>query len=396
MADIENDLQVLQNEMNGYTDDTDPAFVIRMNITKKMYERIFGSDSTLFDRVLRPLIVANPSLSSREVMSYNAVQDDEEYQKRFRGNDARDVDDQLFPLEYIKLEETYANAMAQAGLPKGFYDSPDDFEDWIGKSVAPSEVQSRVAMAADAYTTVAANDPGTLRALAEQGVDRDYVMAYFLDPDKATPLVTKQSQLQAAKIQGTGYNFGIEMGADQSSQLANQGISVPEARERFRTVAAEKEDLSRLANLYGEGFTDSEQVADAFGMDGAEGFQAKKKKLASQERGKFSGTSGIKQGSLNQKEDNKDMCDEVSTVSDLCPKFLCLCDMVKKGGKDQCPRCFYLQPCCDGGQAREPEILEIPVSNHRRPRASKVLGAQYHLTAPVGFTNALQAPSGAS
>jgi hypothetical protein len=302
MADIENDLQVLQNEMNGYTDDTDPAFVIRMNITKKMYERIFGSDSTLFDRVLRPLIVANPSLSSREVMSYNAVQDDEEYQKRFRGNDARGVDDQLFPLEYIKLEETYANAMAQAGLPKGFYDSPDDFEDWIGKSVAPSEVQSRVAMAADAYTTVAANDPGTLRALAEQGVDRDYVMAYFLDPDKATPLVTKQSQLQAAKIQGTGYNFGIEMGADQSSQLANQGISVPEARERFRTVAAEKEDLSRLANLYGEGFTDSEQVADAFGMDGAEDFQAKKKKLASQERGKFSGTSGIKQGSLNQKK----------------------------------------------------------------------------------------------
>jgi hypothetical protein len=23
--------------------------------------------------------------------------------------------------------------------------------------------------------------------------------------------------------------------------------------------------------------------------------------------------------------------------------------MVRKGGKDQCPRCFYLQPCCDGG-----------------------------------------------
>jgi site-specific DNA-cytosine methylase len=128
-------------------------------------------------------------------------------------------------------------------------------------------------------------------------------MAYFLDPDKAIPMATKQSQLQAAKIQGTGYNFGVNSTAAQANQLASQGVSVPEARERFRTVAAEKDDLQRLGDLYGEGFKDSDQVADAFGMDGAEGFQKKKKKLASQERGKFSGTSGIKQGSLDQKKD---------------------------------------------------------------------------------------------
>ncbi|MEO6822233.1 MAG: hypothetical protein ABI468_07205 [Candidatus Nanopelagicales bacterium] len=24
-------------------------------------------------------------------------------------------------------------------------------------------------------------------------------------------------------------------------------------------------------------------------------------------------------------------------------------DLVRKGGKDQCPTCHYLQPCCDGG-----------------------------------------------
>lgn len=28
-----------------------------------------------------------------------------------------------------------------------------------------------------------------------------------------------------------------------------------------------------------------------------------------------------------------------------CEKVL----MVRKGGKDQCPNCHYLQPCCDGG-----------------------------------------------
>jgi hypothetical protein len=302
MGDISQDLQDLQSEYESWNDTTDPAFVARMRIVQKQYARIFGKGTRIFEDTIWPLIVGNPSLTSREIFQYEEVRNSPVFQERFKANNKRGDDNQLDPLEYIQLEETYKNEMQRAGLPKGFYDDPSDFEDWIGKDVAPNEVTGRVQMAADAYATVAANDPGTLRALAEQGVDRDYVMAYFLDPDKATPLVTKQSQLQAAKIQGTGYNFGIEMGADQSSQLANQGISVPEARERFRTVAAEKEDLSRLANLYGEGFTDSEQVADAFGMDGAEGFQKKKAKLASQERGKFSGTSGIKQGSLNQKK----------------------------------------------------------------------------------------------
>ena len=31
-----------------------------------------------------------------------------------------------------------------------------------------------------------------------------------------------------------------------------------------------------------------------------------------------------------------------------CP--LCSAPMLRKGGKDQCAECFYLQPCCDGGE----------------------------------------------
>ena len=30
-----------------------------------------------------------------------------------------------------------------------------------------------------------------------------------------------------------------------------------------------------------------------------------------------------------------------------CP--LCLIQMRRRGTKDQCPKCHYLQPCCDGG-----------------------------------------------
>ena len=24
--------------------------------------------------------------------------------------------------------------------------------------------------------------------------------------------------------------------------------------------------------------------------------------------------------------------------------------MQRRGGKDMCPRCYYIQPCCDGGE----------------------------------------------
>jgi len=24
-------------------------------------------------------------------------------------------------------------------------------------------------------------------------------------------------------------------------------------------------------------------------------------------------------------------------------------DLERRGGKDMCPKCFYIQPCCDGG-----------------------------------------------
>ncbi|MEZ5114715.1 MAG: hypothetical protein R2737_00490 [Candidatus Nanopelagicales bacterium] len=25
-------------------------------------------------------------------------------------------------------------------------------------------------------------------------------------------------------------------------------------------------------------------------------------------------------------------------------------DLQRRGGKDMCPRCHYIQPCCDGGE----------------------------------------------
>ena len=45
-------------------------------------------------------------------------------------------------------------------------------------------------------------------------------------------------------------------------------------------------------------------------------------------------------------------------------------DLVRKGGKDQCPVCFYLQPCCDGGDLCGPGWDDAALAERPRTAAS--------------------------
>lgn len=290
-------------QLGNLSDQTNPTILRRLAIIKDMYSKIGLGE--LFDTLILEEVVRDPNQTSREVLKSNKIQDSEVYKKRFKANDARVASGlkPLDPVEYVQLEETYKQYMQQAGLPKGFYDNPDDFQDWIGKGVAATEVQGRVQMAADAYQTLQANDPGQLKALSDMyGIGRDGVMAYFLDPDKATSLLEKTNQLNASKIAGAGNNFGVTTDKVQAETLAAKGVTEQEARERYRGISAEADQVSRLGAIYGDSVSSEDQVTEAFGLSGANEVTKRKKKLASQERAAFSGSSGIAQGSLSQKK----------------------------------------------------------------------------------------------
>lgn len=290
-------------QLGNLSDQTNPTILRRLAIIKDMYSKIGLGE--LFDTLILEEVVRDPNQTSREVLKSNKIQDSEVYKQRFKSNDARIASGlkPLDPLEYVQLEETYKQYMQQAGLPKGFYDNPDDFQDWIGKGVSTAEVQGRVQMAADAYQTLEANDPGQLQALRDMyGVGRDGVMAYFLDPDKATSLLEKTNQLNASKIAGAGNNFGVSTAKAQAESLAAKGITEQEARERYRGISAEADQVAKLGGIYGDSVSSEDQVTEAFGLSGANEVTKRKKKLASQERAAFSGSSGIAQGSLSQKK----------------------------------------------------------------------------------------------
>jgi hypothetical protein len=218
-----------------------------------------------------------------------------EYKKRFVANDARIKAGlpALSPAEYLSVESSYREVMSTAGVPKGFYDQPSDFEKWIADDVSPTEIKGRV----DAATQfINSADPGSLAQMKKFYTTGDLV-AYALDQKRAAPLVGKQ--FEAAKIAGAAADQGLQVGKDLSESLAGNGVSQAQARQGFGVVAQEKDNANKLASIGGEtGFTVADLASEIF-LDDAS-IADRRQKLASQERGRFGGSSGIGSSSLSQ------------------------------------------------------------------------------------------------
>jgi hypothetical protein len=180
------------------------------------------------------------------------LQDTPEYKQRFAGNEARKRAGLpvLSPAEYLSIESSYRQAMRQGGMPEGFYDSADDFNNLIGKDVSPSELKQRVDAANQA--SVFAN-PGTQRALQDlYGIDQSHIAAYFLDPERATPLLLKQ--VQAAQIGGEALKRGLEVDKNFLEYTVGAGTTQAQAAQAYAQIAQELPQYQQISHQYGEEF----------------------------------------------------------------------------------------------------------------------------------------------
>jgi hypothetical protein len=223
------------------------------------------------------------------------LQQTPEWKKRFAANETRAKNGLpvLSPQEYIATERAYRQIMTDAGLPKGFYDSSSDFTQWIAADVSPTEIQSRVKAASDLVQNA---DKGTLDYF-KQFYSTGDIIAYALDQKRAAPLVGKQ--FEAAKIGGAAADQGLALGQQTAEALASAGLSGDQAKQGFSQVAQEKAASDNLASIYGQQHLTTDQLATDMFIGDAQ-VAAQRQKLASQERGSFSGASGIGQGSLSR------------------------------------------------------------------------------------------------
>lgn len=231
------------------------------------------------------------------------LQDSPEYKKRFAANDARKKAglSVLSPAEYLAAEESYRNVMRQAGLPSGFYDSQDDYANFIANDVSSTEVGKRLDMARNA---VANMDQTYIDQLKKYyNMTTGQLVAYALDPKTALPLLERQTA--AVNIGVAAAQQGISPSVAKAEYYAGLGLSEAEARAGFASMARTQPTYEKLSQIYGNmpaGGTTESLMAATFGGEAQAEEQQRLLQLKRREQGMFSGAAGIGQTAFGTSE----------------------------------------------------------------------------------------------
>lgn len=204
------------------------------------------------------------------------IRETEQYKTRFAGNEARRKAgfNVLSEGEYLYLENAYRQQLRSAGMPKGFYDSPEDFTAMIGGDVSVAELATRVNQG---YEAVKNADPQVIQEMQRlYGVNDSQLAAYFLDPVKAAPMLVEQAKSAQIAAEATK-QAGLMITAQQGEQLAQAGINAEQARQGFATIGQAQELFNPLAGEQGVGMTQQEQIGAVFSTDAGAAQRLRKK-----------------------------------------------------------------------------------------------------------------------
>jgi hypothetical protein len=230
------------------------------------------------------------------------LQDTKEYKTRFAANDARAKAGLavLNPADYLATEASYRQILSSAGLPKGFYDNPADFQKWIASDVSPTEIKDRVDLAVGATSQA---NPEYKKALYQMyGINESDLTAYFLDSKRAEPILKKQAA--AGAIGAAALRRGFTTNALDLEGYATVGITADQAEGAYSQIAEGFSSMLGIAGRYGDAWNQRLAEQEVFTpgakpSTGQEAAAAKGKRLRSQERAMFAGTGGASVQGLN-------------------------------------------------------------------------------------------------
>jgi hypothetical protein len=182
--------------------------------------------------------------------------------------------------------------MSSAGLPPGFYDTPDDFTKWLETDVAPAEVKERVDLAMTRATSL--DDASKDVLWRDYGLAPAELAAYFLDEKRALPELQKISKSMTVGI--AAQRQGLRVGTDRAGELA--GSTLGGADQLYGQVAQNFREGKKIAEVYGDTYSQKDAEDEAF--FGLESAKRKRKSLADKEKATFTGGSGAGRASLTQ------------------------------------------------------------------------------------------------
>lgn len=161
-----------------------------------------------------------------------------EYATRFAGNVQRSQAGYtpLSEADYLAREDAYRTQMQLGGLPKGFWDQPSDFADFIGKAVSVEEIAKRIDQG---YTRIAQASPYTKQVFADYfgPASNSALAAFFLDETGERSLPVLERMATEAEIGGAAARFGIASDLATSQRLAALGISGAQAAQGYQQIS---------------------------------------------------------------------------------------------------------------------------------------------------------------
>ena len=224
-----------------------------------------------------------------------ALQETEEYKKRFSANEARLKNNLkvLSPSDYLNLEDGYRQVMKTYGLTQ--FDNDEYVSKFIANDTSAPELNKRITAAVDRIQNA---DPSIAKTLRDYYKIKDTdLVAYILDPEKNIDKL--QKQISAAEIGSAAGRQGLTAGLTVAEQLAAQGVTQAEAQKGYATIADILPGAEKLSNIYGKtqdiyGQTEGEQEV----FNSLASAQRKRQRLDATERGTFGASSGMSRASL--------------------------------------------------------------------------------------------------
>lgn len=200
----------------------------------------------------------------------------------------------ISPGEIVSYRNSAVQLMRAAGLPQGFYDSPQDVQSLISSDVSLSELNDRINAAKDATYNI---DPAAQARLYQEfglAPGSGALAAFFLDDKKALPLL--QRQVQAAQIGGAADQVGYGgLNNATALDLAQAGVTSAQARQGFNTLGMEGQLFTGLPGENAQGIGQGQQLAAQFlgNVDAQQAIERRRQSRQAEftDGGAFAGTS---------------------------------------------------------------------------------------------------------
>ena len=168
----------------------------------------------------------------------------DEYKQRFPGMQTlMEKGHAMSEAEYIAYEKQVAGFARAVGMPAEMFDQPEDFKDLFENELSVQEVSQRIEDWVNFADT--APEANKLELQRLYGIGTADIAAYFMNPDKALPLLEKQANAALTGVSSIASGYG-ELGQGEAEYIAGLGYKPEQTREGFGNLVNQRELFNPL------------------------------------------------------------------------------------------------------------------------------------------------------